>query len=68
MPTSPCALGTLKHGLPLFKVGQYGFGVFDRFRFLPNGEVERRLAVLELRRNGFAVLDAAPRDFRQVGF
>ena len=43
-------------------------GIDGVFRFLPTGEVQRRLAVLELRRGGFQVLDRAPNDFRQFGF
>ena len=43
-------------------------GIDGVFRFLPTGEVQRRLAVLELRRDGFQVLDRAPNDFRQIGF
>ena len=43
-----------------------GFAGMDgAFRFLPSGEVERSLAVMEVQRGGgFAVLDAAPSGFQ----
>ncbi|MFQ5775776.1 MAG: penicillin-binding protein activator [Kiloniellaceae bacterium] len=43
-------------------------GVDGVFRFLPDGDIERRLAVLELRRGGFKVLDEAPRTFQEVAY
>lgn len=43
-------------------------GVDGVFRFLPNGEVERNLAILEVRRGGrLKVLDKAARTFRPTG-
>jgi hypothetical protein len=37
------------------------------FRFLPSGEVERSLAVMEVQRGGgFAVLDPAPGGFQAL--
>ena len=45
-----------------------GFAGMDgAFRFLPSGEVERSLAVMEIQRGGgFAVLDAAPSGFQAL--
>ena len=45
-----------------------GFAGLDgAFRFLPNGEVERALAVMEVQRGGgFAVLDPAPSGFQAL--
>ena len=44
-----------------------GFGGVDGiFRFLPSGEVERGLAVLELQRNEIRVIDPAPQSFEQL--
>lgn len=41
-------------------------GVDGAFRFLPTGEVERSYAVMQIRRGGFEVLDAAPRSFQRL--
>ncbi|HEX9789471.1 MAG TPA: penicillin-binding protein activator [Kiloniellales bacterium] len=41
-------------------------GIDGVFRFLPTGEVERTLAILEIRRNGFKVIDEAPRSFQPL--
>jgi ABC-type branched-subunit amino acid transport system substrate-binding protein len=42
-------------------------GVDGAFRFLPSGEVERKLAILTVRRGGgFEVLDPAPSGFDQL--
>ena len=41
-------------------------GIDGVFRFLPTGEVERTLAILEMRRDGFKVIDEAPRNFQQL--
>lgn len=41
-------------------------GVDGIFRFLPSGEIERGLAVLEVRRDGFRVLDASPASFERL--
>jgi len=41
-------------------------GIDGVFRFLPTGEVERALAILEMRRDGFKVIDEAPRNFQQL--
>jgi len=45
-----------------------GFAGMDgAFRFLPSGEVERSLAIMEVQRGGgFAVLDAAPSGFQAL--
>jgi ABC-type branched-subunit amino acid transport system substrate-binding protein len=43
-------------------------GVDGIFRFLPNGEVERALAVIEIRRDGSQVLEPAPQTFEFTGF
>jgi hypothetical protein len=36
------------------------------FRLLPDGRTERGLAVLEIRRDGIAVVDPAPQSFAPV--
>lgn len=41
-------------------------GIDGVFRLLPSGEVERTLAILEMRRGGFKVIDEAPRNFQQL--
>lgn len=41
-------------------------GIDGVFRFLPTGEVERTLAILEMRRDDFKVIDEAPRNFQQL--
>ena len=41
-------------------------GIDGAFRFQPTGEVERTLAILEMRRNGFKIIDEAPRNFQQL--
>ncbi|MEM7168644.1 MAG: penicillin-binding protein activator [Pseudomonadota bacterium] len=41
-------------------------GIDGIFRFLPDGRVERALAVLEMRRNGFRTLEAAPTTFQPL--
>jgi len=41
-------------------------GIDGVFRFLPTGEVQRTLAILEMRRDGFKVIDEAPRTFQQL--
>jgi len=41
-------------------------GIDGVFRFLPTGEVERTMAILEVRRNGFKVIDEAPRSFQSL--
>ncbi len=41
-------------------------GVDGIFRFLENGEVERSLAILEVRRDDFKVLEVAPSSFRPL--
>ena len=44
-----------------------GFGGIDGiFRFLPSGEAERGLAVLELQRGEIVVVDPAPQSFEQL--
>lgn len=43
-------------------------GVDGIFRFLPDGRVERGLAVLEMRRDQFTVLENAPRSFERLAF
>ena len=43
-------------------------GVDGIFRFLPNGMIERGLAVKEVQRSGFRVISPAPKSFTQVGF
>ncbi|MEX0300768.1 MAG: penicillin-binding protein activator [Kordiimonas sp.] len=46
-----------------------GFSGLDGlFRFLPDGTVERSLAVLEVNRRGFKVVDAAPKAFPSFGY
>ena len=36
------------------------------FRFLPNGEIQRGLAVLEMTKDGLVVLDPAPQSFEEL--
>ena len=36
------------------------------FRFLPNGEIQRGLAVLEMTEKGLVLLDAAPQSFEEL--
>ena len=43
-------------------------GVDGIFRFRNDGSAERGLAILEVRQNGFAVVDPAPKTFPQPGF
>lgn len=43
-------------------------GVDGLFRFLPDGTTERALAVLEINRRGFIVLDPAPTSFPSFGY
>ena len=43
-------------------------GIDGVFRFLPQGEIERHLAVLEIERNGFKAIDPARQGFRDTGF
>jgi branched-chain amino acid transport system substrate-binding protein len=43
-------------------------GVDGIFRFRNDGSAERGLAILEVRANGFAVVDPAPKTFPQPGF
>ena len=44
-----------------------GFAGMDGiFRFLPNGEIQRGLAVLEMTENGLVLLDAAPQNFEEL--
>lgn len=43
-------------------------GVDGAFRLLPDGRIERGLAVLEMRRDGFVVIDPAPTSFGIGGF
>jgi ABC-type branched-subunit amino acid transport system substrate-binding protein len=44
-----------------------GFAGMDGiFRFLPNGEIQRGLAVLEMTRDGLVVLDPAPQSFEEL--
>ena len=43
-------------------------GVDGIFRFRNDGSAERGLAILEVRQNGFAVVDPAPKTFPQAGF
>ncbi len=43
-------------------------GVDGIFRFLPTGEVERALAVIEMRRDGAQELEPAPQTFEYLGY
>lgn len=43
-------------------------GIDGLFRFLPDGTTERALAVLEVNRRGFQVVDPAPTAFPSFGF
>jgi hypothetical protein len=44
------------------------FGIDGLFRFLPDGRAERGLAVIEVTREGFQVIEPAPTSFEAVGF
>lgn len=43
-------------------------GIDGLFRFLPDGTAERALAVLEIKRGGFEVVDPAPTSFPSFGY
>ena len=43
-------------------------GVDGIFRFLPNSRVERGLAILEMGRDRFKVMEEAPRTFERAVF
>jgi branched-chain amino acid transport system substrate-binding protein len=43
-------------------------GVDGIFRFLPDGTVQRGLAVLEVQRNGARIVDPAPESFQDLGY
>ncbi len=43
-------------------------GIDGVFRFLPDGTIERHLAVLRLERGGYEVIDPAPQSFQDTGF
>lgn len=43
-------------------------GVDGLFRFLPDGTIERALAVLEVNRSGFTIVDPAPKSFPAFGY
>jgi len=50
-------------------MNEKGFSGLDGlFRFLPDGTIERSLAVLEINRRGFKVVDAAPLVFPSFGY
>ena len=42
-------------------------GIDGVFRFLPEGEIQRHLAVLEIEREGFKAIDPAPQTFQETG-
>ncbi len=45
-----------------------GFAGMDGvFRLMPDGSIERHLAIVEVRRNGFRTISPAPDSFEQVG-
>lgn len=44
------------------------FGIDGLFRFLPDGRAERGLAVIEVTRQGFQVIEPAPTSFETLGF
>ena len=44
------------------------FGMDGLFRFLPDGRAERGLAIIEVTRKGFEVIQPAPTSFEPVGF
>ena len=43
-------------------------GVDGIFRFLPNGTVQRGLAIIEATGGGFSILRPAPRTFQAAGY
>ena len=50
-------------------MSETGFSGLDgMFRFLPDGTVERSLAVLEINRRGFQIVDPAPTAFPSFGY
>lgn len=50
-------------------MNETGFaGIDGLFRFLPDGTIERPLAVLEINRRGFQIVDAAPSAFPSFGY
>jgi branched-chain amino acid transport system substrate-binding protein len=54
---------------PQSLVNEVGFvGLDGLFRFLPDGTIERGLAVLEINRRGFRVIDPAPTAFPSFGY
>ncbi len=70
---NPESGGTEVEPSSVFSVDRFlrpeGFsGVDGLFRFLPDGTAERALAVLELNRRGFQVVDPAPTAFPSFGF
>jgi hypothetical protein len=42
-------------------------GIDGVFRFLPNGIIERHLAILQIERDGFKVIEPAPQSFLDTG-
>lgn len=44
------------------------YGINGLFRFLPNGENERMLSILEIRSKGLKVIDPAPDEFPAFGY
>ena len=42
-------------------------GVDGIFRFLPNGTIQRGLAIIEVTGTGFSVVRGAPRSFQEPG-
>lgn len=60
---------TVSRFAPQLLMNETGFvGVDGLFRFLPDGTVERSLAVLEINRRGFRVADPAPEAFPSFGY
>ncbi len=60
--------GDSRFALPRFMSSEGFVGVDGLFRFLEDGTVERALAVLEVRRSGFKVVDPAPASFPAFGY
>lgn len=65
---NPGQIGDPRFALSRFLSNEGFVGVDGLFRFLEDGTVERALAVLEVRRDGFKVVDPAPDSFPAFGY
>ncbi len=67
-PDVPASVGDARFALSRFITSEGFVGVDGLFRFLEDGTVERALAVLEVHRSGFKVVDPAPASFPAFGY